>query len=237
MQTNSKHHERWRRPIARCGSLCFHQRIMKHSLPKMELLYSTELCDIYKDLDKDGVHLPPPCQQRRPQTKTSTQCCRRMPQINMVVDLIESFDTIKEEADERMLSHQQNIRWHSRIRSSHLLTFDHKIGEAEEEAQDHYATIRKIICPNNPDHVAQSMSLQLRDESHSPLPVIQFLAIPYLSNTSTPSNTYEQLHLRMVWPKIFDPSGSLCNALAVDSMTQSKLWKGSLPVLHIYPSQ
>ena len=39
----------------------------------------------------------------------------------------------------------------------------------------------------------------------------------------------------MFWPTIFDPGGSLCcNALAVNRMTQSKLWKGSLPVLHIY---
>ena len=46
---------------------------------KMKLLYDTELRFINKDLDKYGVHLPPPCQQRRPRTKNSTQHCQRMP--------------------------------------------------------------------------------------------------------------------------------------------------------------
>jgi hypothetical protein len=30
----------------------------KTSLAKMELLYNTELRDIYEDLDKDGIHFP-----------------------------------------------------------------------------------------------------------------------------------------------------------------------------------
>jgi hypothetical protein len=69
-------------------------------LAKMELLYDTELRDIYEDLDKVGIHLPPPHQQLCPQTKNSTQCCQRMPRINLVVDSIERLNTIKEEADE-----------------------------------------------------------------------------------------------------------------------------------------
>jgi uncharacterized protein YccT (UPF0319 family) len=51
-----------------------------------------------------------------------------------------------------------------------------------------HATIAKFNCPDNPNHVMQSMSFQLQDESHSPLlPALPFLAIPYLSNTSTTS--------------------------------------------------
>ena len=46
---------------------------------KMKLLYDMELHYINKDLDKYGVHLPPPCQQRQPRTKNSTQRCQRMP--------------------------------------------------------------------------------------------------------------------------------------------------------------
>ena len=155
----------------------------------------------------------------------------------MVVDLIESLNTIKEEADDDVEPPTE----HSLALKDKVLTFDeafeHKIGEAEEEVQDHYATVRRIKCLDNPNHVAQLMSLQLQDESHSPLPALQFLTIPYLSNTSTPPNAYELFHLQMVWQTIFDPGGSLCNASAVESMTQSKLWKGILPVLNIYSSQ
>ena len=52
--------------------------------------------------------------------------------------------------------------------------FKHKNRKEEEEVQDHYATITKFKCPDNPNHVAQSMSFQLQDESHSPLPALQF---------------------------------------------------------------
>ena len=33
----------------------------------------------------------------------------------------------------------------------------------------------------------------------------------------------EQFHLQMVWPTIFAPGGSLCNAAGEDSMTQTSL--------------
>ncbi len=48
--------------------------------------------------------------------------------------------------------------------------------------QDHHATITKYKCPDNPNHVLQSMSLQLQTKSHSPLPALPFPAIPFFQN-------------------------------------------------------
>ena len=143
-------------------------------------------------------------------TKNFSPRFRRMPRINMLVDLIESLNTIKEEAD----GNSETSVKHSLALKDKVIIFveaiKHKIGEDEEEAQDHYATITKFKCPDNPNHVAQSMAPLLQDEFHSPLPTLLFPAIPYLSNTSTSSNMYEQFHLRMFCQSIFDPGGSLC---------------------------
>ena len=78
LQTNLKHHRRGRRPIMRSGSCIFPPKNNTAFLAKMKLLYDTKLHDIYKDVDKDGVHLPPPCQQCPPRTKHSTRRCKRM---------------------------------------------------------------------------------------------------------------------------------------------------------------
>ena len=66
----------------------------------MELLYDTELRDIYKEFDEDGAHFPPPHEQHRPRTKNYTRCCWRMSRIITVVDLIGRLNTIKVEANE-----------------------------------------------------------------------------------------------------------------------------------------
>ena len=123
------------------------------------------------------------------------------------------------------MSHQQNIHWHSKIKSSCLLR------PSSTRLRRRKRRCRAImqsskICPHNPNHVAQSMSLQLQDEPHSPLPALPFPAIHYLANTSTSSNMHEQFHLQMFWPTIFDPCGSMCNALAISRMTQRKFCKG-----------
>lgn len=128
----------------------------------------------------------------------------------MLVDLIESLNTIKEEADENS---ETPVKHSLALKDKVIIfveAFKHKIGEDEEEAQDHYATITKFKCPDNPNHVAQSMAPLLQDEFHSPLPTLLFPAIPYFSNTSTSSNMYEQFHLLMFCQSIFHPGGSLC---------------------------
>jgi hypothetical protein len=37
--------------------------------------------------------------------------------------------------------------------------FKHKNGQEEDEVQDHYASITKFKCPDNPNHFVQSISL------------------------------------------------------------------------------
>ena len=62
----------------------------------------------------------------------------------MVVDLIESLNTIKEEADEDIeLPTEHSLALKDKV-ITFVEAFKHKIGEVEEEAQDHCATIRKI---------------------------------------------------------------------------------------------
>jgi hypothetical protein len=111
---------------------------------------------------------------------------------------VESLNNIKEEADENVEQPtQHSMELEDKVITFAEAFFENKIGEEEEEAQDHYATITEFKCCPNSNHVAQSMSPQLQDESHSPLPALPFPAMAHLTNTSTSFNTcmHEQIYL------------------------------------------
>jgi hypothetical protein len=78
----------------------------------------------------------------------------------MVLDSIESLYTIKDEADENV---EPPTIYSLALKDNEVITFveaiKHKNGEEEEEVHDHYATITKFKCPDNPNHFVQSMSL------------------------------------------------------------------------------
>ena len=131
----------------------------KGFLAKMESLYNT------RALDKDGVHFPPHLvnsagpKQRIPPDAVG---CRKMPWINMVLDSIESLYTINEEANENVeppTIHSLALKLKDNKVIPFVKAFKHKNGQEEDEVQDHYASITKFKCPDNPNHFVQSISL------------------------------------------------------------------------------
>ena len=158
--------------------------------------------------------------------------------------LIESLNNIKEETDENVEQPtQHSLELENKVITFAEAFFENKIGEEEEEAQYHYdyATITNFKCSHNSNHhVVQSMSPQLQDESHSPLLALPFPAMTHLTNTSTSSNTrcMSRFTFECFGRQYLTSVGPRGNALAVDRMTQNKLWKGSLPVImHMHSSQ
>ena len=141
----------------------------------------------------------------------------------------------------RMLSNQHNIPWNSRIRSSRLPrpSSRTRLGRRKRRRRTIMQPsqnlsvvptpimLRNQCLPNykmNLTHHCQHFHFQ------------QWLISQTLQLHSTHAcmsrSTFEcfgRQYLTSVGPR--------GNALAVDRMTQSKLWKGSLPVLHMYSSQ
>ena len=160
LQTNWKRRGRGRRPITRHGFSCSHQRTTKDSLPKWNRS-TTRNCVIFTWHWTKMAHASLLlANSASPKQRIPHDAAGGYHRSTFVVDSIESLYTLKEEASENVeppTKHSLALEENKVI--PFVEAFKHKIGEEEKESQDHYATIPKFKCPDNLNHVVQSMSL------------------------------------------------------------------------------